>query len=107
MERRYTLLRIVSFLFKLLAVILLLVSLVGLAFFLVRVIGRTGHGGGLGQWVQAVSGLVLFVWAFIEFMILYAVGESLNVLMAIEENTRASAMRLNYLVSVIARSDEK
>ncbi len=105
MERRYVLLRVISFLFKLFAIVLLLVSLASLAFSLVHLLGRTGEAG-WGQWVQAVGGLLGFVWAFVEFMVLYAIGEALNVLMAIEENTRASTMRLSHLVSLATRTTE-
>lgn len=102
MKRRYALLRVVSFLFKLGAVIVLLLALAGLGFGIARLIAVAGGNGGMMQWAQAVGGLFLALWGIGEFMVLYAVGEALNVLMAVEENTRATSMRLVRLLSLLS-----
>lgn len=101
MQRRYAILHVISFLFRLGAILLLLVALGGLAFALARLaIASRGHMG-VGQWAQIGVALFVFLWGIAQFMVLYAVGEALNVLMAIEENTRATSLRLVRLLSLL------
>lgn len=102
MNRQYTVLRIIAALFKIGGVLMLLVSLAGLAFSIGRLIAFFGGNSAWANWVQLTGGFLVALWAFVQFMLLYAVGESLNVLMAIEENTRASSMRLIRLISFLA-----
>ncbi|NPA91194.1 MAG: hypothetical protein GXO55_07075 [Chloroflexi bacterium] len=104
MERRFYVLRVVSLLFKVFAFLLLIVGLASLVFALVRIVGGGGNGD-FGHWAQIGGAVLLFGWAFGEFMVLYAIGESLNVLMAIEENTRASSLRLSHLAALITRAE--
>ncbi len=102
MQRRYVILRVISFLFKVGAVILFLVALAGLGFGLFRLVAGLKGQMGLSQWMQVGGALFLFVWGIGEFMVLYAVGEVLNVLMAVEENTRATSLRLVRLLSLLS-----
>ncbi len=104
MKRRFYVLRVVVFLFKVVAVILLFVGLLSLAFALFH-FGRAVGNGGWKAWSQVGVGFVGFAWAVGEFMVLYALGEGLNVLMAIEENTRAGALRLSRLLSFMPREE--
>ncbi len=99
MKRRFYVLRVVVFLFKVVAVLLLLIGLISLVFTLVQLGVAVGKDGGWKAWTQVSLGIIGFVWAVGEFMLLYALGEGLNVLMAIEENTRASALRLSRLLA--------
>ncbi len=102
MKRRYAVLRVVSFLFKLGAVLVLLIALGSLGFGISRLIAAAGGKGGMMQWAQVGGALFLTVWGIGEFMVLYAMGEALNVLIAVEENTRATSMRLVRLLSLLS-----
>ncbi len=106
MKRQYHLLRFVSLLFKIVAIVMLLVGLGSLAFGLVRLVGAMRGPSGMAQWAQVAASLVIFGWGLGQFMVLFAVGEGLNVLMAIEENTRATSMRLVRLLSLLSDREE-
>ncbi len=101
MKRRYVVLRVISFLFKLGAVVMLLVALTSLVIGLSRLAILARSEGGIGQWLQVAGAFFFFGWSVLEFMILYAIGEVLNVLMAIEENTRATSMRLVRMLTLL------
>ncbi len=101
MKRRFYVLRLVVFLFKIVAFLLLFVGLLSLVFALVQLGSAVGKDGGWKAWTQVGVGIVGFVWAVGEFMVLYALGEGLNVLMAIEENTRATALRMTRLLAFV------
>ena len=102
MQRRYTVLRVISFLFKLGAVILFLLALASLGFTVFRLASALRGKMGLAEWAQVGGAFVLFLWGMGEFMVLYATGEALNVLMAVEENTRATSLRLVRLLSLLS-----
>lgn len=105
MNRQYTVLRVISFLFKLAGTLMLLVSLGALAFGLGRLLAFLGGDVGWAGWLQLGGGFLVAVWALLQFMVLYAVGESLNVLLAIEENTRATSMRLVRLIALLSEEE--
>ncbi len=106
MKQQFIVLRIVSLLFKVGATLMLLLGLASLAFGLGRLIAVTGGNGGIVGWVQVGAALVVAVWSTVQFMVLYAVGESLNVLMAIEENTRATSMRIVRLLALLSEEEK-
>ena len=104
MDKKYRALRIIATLWKVLAWILLIVGI--LSSLGVLLIGILGSGGfvlrylgqdpGLVQGaMSAVSGIVGFIGGLIAtmvyFLILYAIGELIDLLLAIEENTRLAA----------------
>ncbi|MGD2146096.1 MAG: hypothetical protein PVH41_05350 [Anaerolineae bacterium] len=104
MDRKFRILRTIATLWKVLAWILLIV---GILFSLgILLIGILGSGGvvlrylgqdpGLVQGAMStVSGIVGFVGGLIVtivyFLILYAIGELIDLLLSIEENTRLTA----------------
>ncbi len=105
MQRRYTILRVISFLFRFGAVVLLLLALGSLIFGLVRLATAARGDMGVLQWAQIGGALFMFLWGVAQFMILYAIGEVLNVLVAIEENTRATSLRLVRLLSLLTEQE--
>jgi hypothetical protein len=107
MERKFRVLRIIGTLWKVLAWVALIagvLSSVG-----VLLIGILGSGqlvwryfgqdpGAVSGAVSVVSGIVGFVAGLIAtiiyFLVVYAVGELIDLLLAIEENTRQAAQRM-------------
>ncbi len=106
MKRQFVVLRVVSLLFKVGAILMLFVGLAALAFGLGRLLAAAGGEGGIVLWAQVGGALLAAVWSTFQFMVLYAVGEGLNVLMAIEENTRATSMRLVRLLSLLSEEEQ-
>lgn len=104
-KRQYYVLRLISLLFKIVAVIMFIIALASLAFGLARVVGGMNGKGGLAAWAQIAGAGVVFGWGIGEFMVLYAIGEVLNVLIAIEENTRVTSMRLVRMLSVLGQQE--
>ncbi len=105
MKRRYIVLRVISFLFKLGAILMLLAALSSLGMGLALLLSVARSDGGIVQWLQAGGAFFLFAWSILQFMVLYAVGEVLNILMAIEENTRATSMRLVRLLTLLTEEE--
>jgi len=103
--RQYYVLRVISLLFKIIAIIMLLVGLSGLVFALLRVPRGLQGQGDVATWAQVVAAGALFGWGLAEFMVLYAVGEVLNILIAIEENTRVTSMRLVRMISLLGEKE--
>jgi len=103
--RQYYVLRVISLLFKIIAILTLLLGLAGLAFALLRVPRGLQGQGGMATWAQVVGAGALFGWGLAEFMILYAIGEVLNILIAIEENTRVTSMRLVRMLSLLGERE--
>jgi len=93
-KHQFHLLRLVAFLFKVMAILALLVGLLALGFGVVRLLTGLRGGGTFPLWAQVAGAALMFGWGVSEFMVLYAIGEGLNVLMTIEENTRATSMQL-------------
>jgi nicotinamide riboside transporter PnuC len=98
MENRYTALRVIAIIVKIMAWIALIVGLLGAIGALFA--GFTlSNQGPLGLNIQGpLAGIAAFVvtlvFAVINFLFLYAVGESIYLFLAIEENTRRTAFLL-------------
>lgn len=91
MKPEYGLLRTVSKLFKIVAFLALAVAVIGFLFGIVRLLGS---GSGIVRWAQVIGAAIAVYWGFTQFMVLYAIGEGLNVLLDIESHTRATSMEL-------------
>jgi hypothetical protein len=109
MERKFRVLRIIGTLWKVLAWIALVVgTLSALGVFLVGVLGSGGvvwrylgqdpgvMPAALGLVSGIAGGIVGLIAAIIYFLILYAVGELVFLLLAIEENTRLTVDWMQY-----------
>lgn len=100
--KRFGVLRLVGTLLKVIAWIVLIVSILG-AIGLVLV-GNSGlvipttalplDTSAMGQMQGIIIGLALLVLGLIYFLILYASGESVHLQLAVEENTRLTAALL-------------
>ena len=96
MDRRFTALRVIGTVFKILAwisLILGLVTAVGILVLGFTVSGQSGLLGiDLGGSLAGVAMFVVFVIiAVFGFLSLYAIGESVYLFLSIEENTRRTA----------------
>ncbi len=102
MGNKFRVLRIVATIIKILAwIILVLGVLGGCASLVLGLMGgaATPRGGGaglaiLGGLFGAFSGVVVIIFAALQFLFLYAWGELIYLLLALEENTRLTAERL-------------
>lgn len=111
MEKKFGVLRIVATIYKVLAWIVLVVGVLGGCLSLgmgalgfvsgaasssafERSLGVTGALGGM------VSGVIVIFFAALYFLVLYALGETIYLLLALEENTRATAERLKEIAKV-------
>ena len=101
MEKRYRILRIVATIWKVLAWIVLVVSVLGgcgtialgaLGGAAARSSDALGLGGGLIG--GAITALVAIFFGVLYFVSLYAFAELVDVMLALEENTRATADQL-------------
>ena len=100
MEKKFRVLRIIGTLWKILAWItliagilsavgILLTGILGSGSFLPRVFEQQGLTTGVLGIVSSVFGfIIMLVAAIINFLLLYAAGELIYLLLAIEENTR-------------------
>jgi hypothetical protein len=102
MERRFTALRVTATVFKVLAWLVLFLGI--LSAVLVLILGITTAGAldllnvGLGGPLVGISGfVVILIITVVQFMVLYAVGESAYLFLSIEENTRRSAYFIQQL----------
>jgi ABC-type long-subunit fatty acid transport system fused permease/ATPase subunit len=96
MDRRFTALRIIGTVFKVLAWISLISGLLGAIGMLILGFTLTGQEGPLGLNLGGpLAGIALFaaslILAIFGFLILYAVGESVYLFLSIEESTRRTA----------------
>jgi hypothetical protein len=96
MDRRFTALRIIGTLFKILAWISLILGLVAAIGMLIVGFILGGQQGPLGLQLNGpLAGIAMFVVALIvtiiSFLSLYAVGEFVYLALSIEENTRRTA----------------
>jgi hypothetical protein len=107
MEKRYRALRIISTFYKIAgALVLALALLTAIGLCLAGVLGTTmidgisrDYGmGGMGTTSAALigvfSGLGLLIGGALSGLTLFATGEGISLLIAMEENTRATAMHL-------------
>jgi uncharacterized protein YacL len=96
MERRFTALRIIGTIFKILAWISLLVGVLGAILALVAGFAMGWQEGLLGLDIAGplaavASFIVVLILAIFYFLLLYASGEAIYMFLAIEENTRRAA----------------
>ncbi|MGD2040130.1 MAG: hypothetical protein PVH11_04845 [Anaerolineae bacterium] len=96
MDRRFTALRIIGTVFKVLAWVVLLVGLLLGIMALIAGFALSGQLGLIGLDIGGpLAGLILFavmlITAVFGFLLLYAIGEMAYLMLAIEENTRRSA----------------
>lgn len=96
MERRFTALRIIGTIFKILAWISLLVGILGAVLALIAGLTMRGQAAPLGlelggPLVAIAMFVVILIVAIFYFLGLYALGESIYLFLAIEENTRRTA----------------
>ncbi len=99
MESRFTALRVISLVFKIIAWIALIVGLIGAVGGLFAGFSLGGQPGPMSGMVGGpLTGIALFVSALIiaifNFMFFYAIGESIYLFLSIEENTRRTAYLL-------------
>lgn len=96
MESRFTALRVIGVVFKILAWLALILGLLGAigalfaGFTLSNQSGLFGFSLG-GPLAGIASFIVVLITAIVNFMLFYAVGESVYLFLSIEENTRRTA----------------
>ena len=99
MGRRFTALRVIGTIFKVLAWFVLIVGVFGSVAMLILGITLGNQDNLLGvSFGGPLAGIAMFVGvllaALIAFLSLYAIGESIYLLLAMEESTRRSAFLL-------------
>lgn len=97
MDRRFTSLRVIGTIFKILAWISLILGLILAVGLLILGLTLSGEPGLLGLSLSGpLAGLAMFVALTITsvfgFLVLYAIGESVYLFLTIEENTRRAAI---------------
>ena len=97
MDRRFTSLRVIGTIFKILAWISLILGLISAVGLLILGLTLSGEPGLLGLSLSGpLAGLGMFVALTIisvfGFLVLYAIGESVYLFLAIEGNTRRAAI---------------
>lgn len=96
MEKKFTALRVIGTVFKILAWITLLLGILGAVLSLVAGFTMTGQDGLLGlNLAGPVAAIATFIAVLIvaifNFLSLYSIGEAIYLALAIEENTRRTA----------------
>ena len=100
MERKFRVLRFVASLYKAIAWIVLVLGIVGaLGTIVVFAVGGGAISQDLGVFEGVLTGIVggvlaglaMLVFAVIQFIMLYAVGEGIFLFLALEQNTRETA----------------
>lgn len=94
MGKRFTALRVIATIFKVLGWIALLLGLLGAILVLVAALTLDFDAAGInfgGPLAGVVAFIVILILAVIQFLILYAIGESIYVFLSIEESSRRSA----------------
>lgn len=96
MEKKFTALRVIGTVFKILAWISLLLGILAAILALVAGFAAGGVddllGLGLGGPVAAIAGFIAaLIVAIFYFLMLYSLGEAIYLALAIEENTRRTA----------------
>ncbi|MGQ9598314.1 MAG: hypothetical protein ACUVWZ_02750 [Anaerolineae bacterium] len=105
MEKRFTALRIIGTVLKVLAWVILVFGVIGA---IITLLAGVSLGGprelpGLGRTEGLLGGLAMFfvvlISAIVGFLFYYAAGEAVYLLLAIEENTRRTAYFFQQQVS--------
>ncbi len=104
MEKKFKILRIVAFIWKIVAWVILVISILGGCGSLIALLvagnqfSRQASALGLGTFGGTVGGIVFAVIAILVglfyFISLYAIAETIDVMLALEENTRATVEQL-------------
>lgn len=103
--KRFAILRFVGNLFKILAWILLIISILGAIG--LAILGSSAGAGVVTQFIPegvaanfggaaggVLGGILLLIFGLVYFLIFYAAGENLHLRLAVEENTRLTAALL-------------
>ena len=107
MEKRYRALRTIGTIYKVLAAIVAVITLLSiLGLCATSILGGVGQaafsrGSGVGGLFGGVLGALIFsvvgiIYGGAVALTLYAVGEGIDLLLALEENTRLTAMALQH-----------
>ncbi len=102
MDRRFTALRVIGTIFKILAWIALIFGILGaigtliLGFTLDNQLGISGFDVG-GPLAGIAFFIVILVVSILQFLILYAAGEFLYLFLSVEENSRRTAFFVQQL----------
>jgi hypothetical protein len=96
MERRFTALRVIGTIFKILAWIALILGILAAVAAFVSGLTLSNQTGVLGlniggPLVGVATFIVALVIAIINFMLLYAIGDTIFLFLSVEENTRRTA----------------
>ncbi len=94
MGKRFTALRVIATIFKVLGWIALLLGLLAAVLVLVAALTLNFEAAGInfgGPLAGVIALIVILLVAVVQFLILYAVGESIYVVLSIEESARRSA----------------
>jgi hypothetical protein len=109
-EKRFRALRIIGTFLKVLAWIVLVLGILGgLAAIVSGGLGAIKYDGGEavsvleGLLAGGIGGLVIMIMAAIYFVALYASGESIYLLIAVEENTRETALLLKQAAQPVSQ----
>jgi hypothetical protein len=109
-EKRFRALRIIGTFMKVIAWIVLALGILGgLAFIVFGGFGAAnyGDGGALntleGFLAGGIGGLGIMIMSAIYFVALYASGESIYLLIAVEENTRETALLLKQAAQPVSQ----
>ena len=112
MEKRFRVLRVIGTLWKVFAWIeliigilaafgVLLMGILGSGSFLLQFLGERANmiPGAMGLVSSIVAFIALLVGTIVYFLVLYAVGELIYLMLAIEENTRQTQQWLQQAIS--------
>lgn len=96
MDKKYGALRIISTLYKLIAILIFLGGLAGAVLFLLG--GSVSVGGGSVANGNIIGAIGSAIGGFISAVSIYAFANLIDLLVATEENTRATAMLIKELI---------
>jgi len=94
MGKRFTALRVIATIFKVLGWIALLFGLLAAVLVLVAALTLNFEAAGInfgGPLAGVIAFIVILLVAVVQFLILYAIGESIYAVLSIEESARRSA----------------
>ena len=103
MEKRYSMLRIIAGILKLLGIIFVTLALLSLVISVINVFIGMGSGRGFSLALPAMgllAGLPLTVAGLVTALVTYAFGELIELLIAMEENSRATTRLLSSIRSI-------
>lgn len=95
MQPRFTALRIIGSIFRILGWLVMIVALIAGVLTIAAGVLDTGDLFGLNLRGGVVAGLLTLFYGLLSALALIGAGEVIYLLIAVEENTRATAMLLN------------